>query len=1032
MLSPEQETESSQREETPEPSLPQYDAMYLETPVRAITDPCSSLKELCAAYSTLAARLRACVDDADKPDSAWPLFKPLHAHSILLMESMTRDVGRALVDPAPETEAKVSLPSPQKSPRKKRGMSAQQVKHARDLCSTTHCVLKLVAFVFTQPAIYEIFSDDDLRGLLTAVLAIPLADSLPTLYARKTCALSIWVLQTQRLSPDILRPAADRIAYAIRRGLDGELGKEGKKGSANDGLKAVHDLSRYLPEVFVPAFSHILPSIFHNLLGVSVVLRIQACHALGGFALASTMIPTSDLHEELSKSVRSVFTSASVKVSPSKNTSATEAPIIRTLRTTLSQKDPQNAAQGPAWAISVLAHCVLLLRSAVYDDPAVCRTMTALFSLAKRNPRSHLRALAGLAWKSTIWTYFQPRLRVASPARHGADDDRSYLSFVARLLEMGCGVSLIAGWSSESADSTKTEPSLQRITRILEIMLQRSPKCFSHALLTIRQLLNAEDDNTDWTFIPNHILSPSLYCGNPGVLTESLDSPEMRQTITEISKEGIQISDVSPLSRDVLSDTGVVQGFFMVWKKAVGQFDKYDEENSVCSIVSTWRFLLQTYLSVVHDDGHHDVSDVVDFALQMLEDIVLDNGTTCPVIPGTPSKSSPSPTPRLNWSVKCLRLKILQSLWKVLIGLISEHEVADRFLICITKYERELTGDDDKSYIEWARLSAMVAVACPTEALQAFWLYQTDPSLSAREWDWSTTQRRTIWKQFLPVWQAHGSCDGITILLGVPFSRACTWDMDADDFKDWETLLIFGVDKALDDGTDVVQFVDSVCDNIAQNFDPTDVSAIRIADFLMCSLQDYIADARSVPSSLMDFVNDALRAGYPPDRISTTWCVWTIRTLAVFLQFVPASLCFDLLDKVQEGISIWISDERKCLAQDVYAVEVSLLYDAVLACFSNFPGDSCTLEVFQNLVECVFAGRDDKPQAMTDAFNLFWQRSFAQGVPEDEWPEAVRVNFGLSVAQPSPDAIEDSSICTDILSPAEQPIESTQNLFTPP
>lgn len=158
VLSLVQETETSQREETPEPSLPQYDAMYLETPVRVITDPASSLKELCAAYSTLAARLRACVDDADKPDFAWPLFKPLHAHSIPLMESITRDVGRALVDPAPETEAKVSLPSPQKSPRKKRGMSAQQVKHARDLCSTTHCVLKLLAFVFTQPAIYEIFS----------------------------------------------------------------------------------------------------------------------------------------------------------------------------------------------------------------------------------------------------------------------------------------------------------------------------------------------------------------------------------------------------------------------------------------------------------------------------------------------------------------------------------------------------------------------------------------------------------------------------------------------------------------------------------------------------------------------------------------------------------------------------------------------------------------------------------------------------------------------------------------------------------
>ena len=73
--------------------------------------------------------------------------------------------------------------------------------------------------------------------MLTQVLAIPLADELPTPNARKTCALSIWLLQTQRLPSEVLLPSRDRIAYALRRGMEGELGKEGKKGSASDGLK---------------------------------------------------------------------------------------------------------------------------------------------------------------------------------------------------------------------------------------------------------------------------------------------------------------------------------------------------------------------------------------------------------------------------------------------------------------------------------------------------------------------------------------------------------------------------------------------------------------------------------------------------------------------------------------------------------------------------------------------------------------------------------------------------------------------------
>lgn len=73
--------------------------------------------------------------------------------------------------------------------------------------------------------------------MLGALLSIPMAVDLPTPNARKTCALAIMVLQCQRLPKEVLIPTRDRIALALKRGIDGELGKEGKKGSANDGLK---------------------------------------------------------------------------------------------------------------------------------------------------------------------------------------------------------------------------------------------------------------------------------------------------------------------------------------------------------------------------------------------------------------------------------------------------------------------------------------------------------------------------------------------------------------------------------------------------------------------------------------------------------------------------------------------------------------------------------------------------------------------------------------------------------------------------
>lgn len=92
-------------------------------------------------------------------------------------------------------------------------------------------------FLYTHINDDENFLEQQLRQILAGLLAIPLADELPTPNARKTRALAIWLIQVQRLPAAILQPAADRIAYALRRGIDGELGKEGKKGSTSDGLK---------------------------------------------------------------------------------------------------------------------------------------------------------------------------------------------------------------------------------------------------------------------------------------------------------------------------------------------------------------------------------------------------------------------------------------------------------------------------------------------------------------------------------------------------------------------------------------------------------------------------------------------------------------------------------------------------------------------------------------------------------------------------------------------------------------------------
>ena len=261
------------KESTPEPEDPLTDLHYLDTPVAQIIALDASLQDLIQAYTSLAARLRNCITGNTDADASWPLFQPLRKHRDAFVKAVVRDICQVFVDPLEESASVAdtptspreppreppstsSLPSPRESPRKKkRGMSEEQVKRARDLCGVCHAAMRLLSVIFTLPSLCALFdgtwvastvyalltrfvpSDEELGCMFTQVIAIPLAKQLPTPNARKTCALAIWLIQTQRLPAEVLEPAKDPIAYAIRRGIEGELGKEGKKGSQTDGLK---------------------------------------------------------------------------------------------------------------------------------------------------------------------------------------------------------------------------------------------------------------------------------------------------------------------------------------------------------------------------------------------------------------------------------------------------------------------------------------------------------------------------------------------------------------------------------------------------------------------------------------------------------------------------------------------------------------------------------------------------------------------------------------------------------------------------
>ena len=159
----------AQRDVTPEPNDALLDLHYLDHPVSQILAEHShneNLGQLIEGYNVLAARLRASVSNATDADASWPLFQPLRKNAQAFVNAVVRDLGRAFIDPldsfhtteSAEVLPKVTLPSPTKSPSKKKdGMTEEQVKHARDLCTTSHSVIKLLSFMLSVSAVFNVF-----------------------------------------------------------------------------------------------------------------------------------------------------------------------------------------------------------------------------------------------------------------------------------------------------------------------------------------------------------------------------------------------------------------------------------------------------------------------------------------------------------------------------------------------------------------------------------------------------------------------------------------------------------------------------------------------------------------------------------------------------------------------------------------------------------------------------------------------------------------------------------------------------------
>ena len=130
-------------------------------------------------------------------------------------------------------------------------------------------------------------------------------------------------------------------------------------------------------------------------------------------------------------------------------------------------------------------------------------------------------------------------------------------------------------------------------------------------------------------------------------------------------------------------------------------------------------------------------------------------------------------------------------------------------------------------------------------------------------------------------------------------------------------MFTYTLDKALDNGAEPGSILEEIAATIYEHHTPTWTSATRIVDLIICKLG--IKNLKE--TSALKLANQTLVSAYsaPRDTIVTTWL---IRSLTRIVEESPSPLVPQVLDQVQEGLSLWFADENSVFSAEEYEFDV--------------------------------------------------------------------------------------------------------------
>ncbi|CAE6395735.1 unnamed protein product [Rhizoctonia solani] len=985
------------RDMTPIPDDPLRCTTYLSSPVSTIVSSVTitpqpnridgeygdiygplpmSLHDIAEAYTLMLARMRLqamAVGPDGNPTEAeitsdLPLLEPIRKYHAELAVALSRDVGRALIRPvsfsptpyhteeindwssdySSDVFGSSSPPGSPSGPTQRRGLTAAEVKYARDLSLVSQSAIRVLAVIFHEPAISSHFTDQELADMLKVLISIPNTMPLPTPNPRKTHTAALWALQMVRLPLSALKKPgiADSLFEALQMAVQGKLGREGKKGSTSEGLTAIQCLSAHYPCIFGPMLPALIGDVIRCLSSPMILIRQRAALALGG--IAQGLFDWEEEEEVLSNDAGRTFDptpihevrrtiSEAVLNAFDLQTGAKNAVMLKAIKDIISQFGPESAAQAPRagdtphWAFSVLASLVTLLERNFFKCGAMHTAIATCAMIAFNAKKAAIRAAGGLLWSCVVWAW--KRFDENDPTRGEGEESLKNEKLIAQVVveHVGFGVVAALMGALDRSDAVRARR-LRRVTRTVRAMITENcagaPELFARLLGDEDSGVSSNPLAIDRKLVPTNLLTQPLVGADLKALSIAVNSN---------IAQGIKPEDIRPLTMEErVTEWNLL---FAAWKQFPGTVPMTNDGEAPELLFTTWRAIL---LVTTHVKEHIPCFVSIAEALTAFANSKYDD----------PQQMA-------------ITLNFVRRLWgvvhEVFFNPLSSNNLLADFSADLIQTLAQRPPDLGNKVVREAWVTLLAEVLASGALDSADTLCDVLPEAL-----WSSVYAGVVGK-----YPEELNFEAGLVLCGVPFNENYTWVLSEDDWTAWSNLAHALV---MSEGDQAFSSLLNMVAGTQAASIPTALT-LRPLSILLSFSELSVTESDSTFLSLLAMANDRLRGEYgsclSPDTMEAV--MELISALKGIIS--PDPICLEIIDAVQSGMMMWIEDEQFVLTDQEFNDGPILFYAHALQGLTSLPPSSIDLDKFAPFLASAFT-RIPPPGAGPLAFSLFWNQKF--------------------------------------------------------